>query len=182
MNKKPANRTKEGLFRKGTSGNPSGRPIGSRNQATLLAEQLLEGESEQLIRQAITMAKKGNTHALRLCLERVIPIRKERSIELELPPAKNALELAANLQCILAAVGEGKITPGEAQILTEVLRSQAHLFEAADMERRLQALEESSSEVRAFRQQLDSQLQAFSSEYRNCLKLLGQDNADKEAA
>ena len=78
--------TKHGQFQKGTSGNPSGRPAGSRNRSTWLAEQLLEGEYEQLIKQAITMAKEGNIHALRLCLERVIPIRKERSIELELPP------------------------------------------------------------------------------------------------
>ena len=43
MANKSDTRTKQGKFKKGTSGNPSGRPIGSRNRATLLAEQLLEG-------------------------------------------------------------------------------------------------------------------------------------------
>ena len=112
-------RTKDGQFKKGASGNPSGRPPGSRNRATLLAEHLLEGESEQLVSKAIKLAKKGNVHALRLCLERLLPIRKERTIALELPPAQNPQELTANLQRILAAVGEGRITPVEAQILTE---------------------------------------------------------------
>ena len=37
-----------GQFAEGTSGNPSGRPAGSRNKATLLMEALLEGEAEQL--------------------------------------------------------------------------------------------------------------------------------------
>jgi len=119
-------------------------------------------------------------HSVRI-YERVLPIRKERSIELEFPPAKNALDLAANLQCILNAVGEGRITPGEAQILTEVLRSQAHLFEAADVERRLLALEERGSEVRAFRQQLDGQVQAFSAEYRKVLELTHAKRADEKA-
>jgi hypothetical protein len=155
---------KHGQFKKGTSGNPSGRPIGSRNRATLLAEQLLEGEAEPLIRECINLAKKGNIHALRLCLERVIPIRKERSIELGLPTAQNALDLAANLQRILAAVGEGRITPGEAQALTEVLNSQAHLFETADMERRLQALENSKEEVQRYRKEQDAEMTRFALE------------------
>src|ERR1017187_2071154 len=157
-------RTKDGQFKKGTSGNPSGRPTGSRNRATLMAEQYLEGEAEQLTRKVVDMAKGGNILALRLCLERVIPIRRERSIELELPPAHNALDLAANLQRILAAVGEGRITPGEAQALTEVLSSQAHLFETADMERRLQALEEYKTQVQAFRHQRDAEMARFAHE------------------
>src|ERR1017187_5307884 len=120
MANEPKTRTKNGKFTKGTSGNPSGRPAGSRNKATLVAEQLLDGESEQLIRKAVSLAKSGNVHALRLCLERVIPIRKERSIDLELPPAQTPQELAANYQRVLSAIGEGRITPGEAQVLTEI--------------------------------------------------------------
>lgn len=42
----------------------SGRPSGSRNHATLLAEQLLEHEAEPLIRQVVNLAKKGNIHTL----------------------------------------------------------------------------------------------------------------------
>jgi hypothetical protein len=59
-----------GQFSRGTSGNPAGRPSGSRNKATLLMEAMLEGEVEQLARKAIELAKKGDTQALRLCLER----------------------------------------------------------------------------------------------------------------
>jgi hypothetical protein len=36
-----------GPFKKSTSGNPSGRPGGSRNRVTPLAEQLLAGDAEQ---------------------------------------------------------------------------------------------------------------------------------------
>ena len=157
-------RAKDGRWKKGACGNPAGRPSGSRNRATLLAEQLLEGEAEPLIRQAISLAKKGNIHALRLCLERLLPIRKERSIELELPLAQNGLDLAANLQRILAAVGEGRITPGEAQSLTEVLNSQAHLFVTVDEERRLQALEDFRSEVQKYRHQQEAEMEDLAHE------------------
>jgi len=37
-------------FQKGQSGNPAGRPPGSRNKKTLVLEALLEGEAEGIAR------------------------------------------------------------------------------------------------------------------------------------
>jgi hypothetical protein len=161
MVNKPDTRTKRGKFKKGTSGNPSGRPTGSRNRATLMAEQFLEDESEQLVRQAVSLAKGGNILALRLCLERILPARRERTITVDLSPAQNALDIAANYQELLAAVSDGRITPGEAQSLSEVLDRKARLFETVDTARRLQALEEHGSEVKRYHQQQDFEIQRF---------------------
>ena len=58
-------------WRKGTSGNPAGRPTGSRNKATLYFEELLDGQGEALIKKAVELSLKGDTTALRLCLERI---------------------------------------------------------------------------------------------------------------
>jgi hypothetical protein len=172
MTKKPDFRTKVGQFKKGTSGNPSGRPMGARNRATLMAEQYLEGQSEQLVQLAVKFATSGNILALRLCLDRALPIRKERTIELELPPAKNTHDLAANYDRVLAAVSEGRITPTEAQSLTEILDSQARLLENVDMERRLQELEECASEVREAKKNIGRQLEDFGSEYGHVCELI----------
>jgi hypothetical protein len=60
--------TKNTAFKKGVSGNPAGRPPGSRNKSTLALEQILEDEAEQITRKAIELAKDGNIAALRLCM------------------------------------------------------------------------------------------------------------------
>ena len=39
---------------------------------------MLDGEAETLTRKAIDKALKGDSEALRLCLERLVPPRKER--------------------------------------------------------------------------------------------------------
>ena len=72
-------------FERGKSGNPKGRPKGSRNQATLLAEQLLDGEAEALVRKLINSALEGDTGALRMCLDRLVAPKRERRIAFELP-------------------------------------------------------------------------------------------------
>ena len=64
--------TKQGArFRKGQSGNPSGRPRGARNKTTLAVEALLDGEAEVLPRKAIERAKEGDSVALgQSCMRR----------------------------------------------------------------------------------------------------------------
>jgi Family of unknown function (DUF5681) len=53
-------------FRKGKSGNPTGRPKGSRNMATLACEPLLDGQARQLTAKCVEMALAGDTVAMRL--------------------------------------------------------------------------------------------------------------------
>src|SRR3954453_12196697 len=57
-------------FVKGQSGNPAGRRPGSRNRATLIAEILLQGQSEALMQKAVERALEGSDLALKLCLDR----------------------------------------------------------------------------------------------------------------
>jgi hypothetical protein len=71
-------------FPRGVSGNPRGRPAGPRNAATTIAEQLLDGEADALTRKAIERAKQGDVVALRLCLDRILPPRRERPVRFRL--------------------------------------------------------------------------------------------------
>ena len=69
-------------FENGGSGNPSSRRPGSRNKATLAAAALLAGESEALTRTAVELALAGYSTAMRLCIERLLPPCRERTVKL----------------------------------------------------------------------------------------------------
>jgi len=128
-------------FEKGQSGNPSGRPQGSRNKATLAVEILLDGEAEKLARKAVQMALAGDTTALRLCLERLSPPRRDRPIKLALPGFSNCGEAVQAQAEVIRAVADGSLTPSEGRVLTDMLEAQRRAFEAEDLERRIAALE-----------------------------------------
>ncbi len=129
-------------FKKGKSGNPAGRSRGSRNKATLAIEALLDGEAEGLTRKAVELAMGGDTTALRLCLDRLCPPRKDRPVYFNLPPMKAPADAVAAMSALLAAVATGEVTPGEAQIIAAVIEAQRRVIECEDHERRLRALED----------------------------------------
>jgi hypothetical protein len=60
-------------FQPGRSGNPAGKPKGTRHQITLLAEQLLADDVEQVVAKVVKAAKSGDMTAARLILDRVAP-------------------------------------------------------------------------------------------------------------
>jgi hypothetical protein len=62
-------RNTDGRFSNGNVG----RPKGSRNKATIAIEGLLEGQAEALTQTAISKALKGDSIALRLCMDRIAP-------------------------------------------------------------------------------------------------------------
>jgi uncharacterized protein DUF5681 len=131
-----------GRFPKGQSGNPKGRRIGVRNRATEAAEQFLDGEAEALTRRAVELALEGDTAALRLCLERIIPPRRGRPVKLGLRPVRGTADLAGTMAAITTAGMQGAITPGEAAELARVVEIFVRAVETSDFERRLRDLEE----------------------------------------
>jgi hypothetical protein len=136
-----------GQFPKGASGNPSGRPPGSRNNATLLMESLLQGQAEQLTQKAIELALGGDITALRLCLERLIPPRKDRPVHLPLPPVENEQQISLAMAMVSAAIAEGEITPMEGEVVANVLAVHKTILGTGDLERRLDDLEERMSQT-----------------------------------
>lgn len=123
------------------AGNP-GRPKGSRHKTTLAIQALLDGEGEALTRKAIDMALAGDTVALRLCLERLAPPRKDAPVRFELPPMEGAENAAAAMGAILTSVASGELTPSEATSLAGLVDVYRKTLETAELETRLKALED----------------------------------------
>jgi hypothetical protein len=118
-----------GKFKPGQSGNPSGRPKGALNKTTLATQALLDGEAEALTRKLIELAKNGHPMALRLCLERLLPARKDRPIHLTLPKMEGEEDLPEAIGAVLEAVTQGEITPAEGQILVAMLETYSQALE-----------------------------------------------------
>jgi hypothetical protein len=129
------------LFKPGQSGNPNGRPKGALNKASRAIRALMEGEAEELGRVAIHKALEGDKTALRLCLDRIVPARKDAPIQFELPVMSNASEAAVAAQAVLKAVSEGEVTPLEGATVMGLLEQYRRTLEASEFENRIEALE-----------------------------------------
>ena len=135
-------RQQDGTFAPGISGNPNGRRKGSRNKATRMAEALLDGEARALVRKAIDMALAGDVTAIKLCLERVLPRRHERTVSFAMPKVTTPEDAASALAAIMQAIGSGDLTPSEAKSLASLIETSVRSHELIDHEKRLSLLEE----------------------------------------
>lgn len=80
----------------------------------MATETLLDGEAEALTRKCVELAKGGNAVALRLCLERILPARKSRSVALDPPPVDVAADLIPAFAAVVKPMASGEIAPDEA--------------------------------------------------------------------
>lgn len=134
----PAGRNRKGQFAQGNAG----RPKGARHKATLACEVLLDGEVEKLTRKAVDMAMAGDVQAMRICMDRIAPPRKDRHVVFDLPSIAGAADHPAALAAIMGAVASGDLTPLEGQSLAAMLAEHRKAIETGEIEARLAALEE----------------------------------------
>jgi hypothetical protein len=120
------------------NGNPGRRP-GSKNRTTVIAAALLGGEADELVRKALELAKTGNVVMLKFLLGRILP--RERPIKLDLPQMDFADDAVEALGCIMRAVSEGAISPGEGAALATLMDSYSRAIDVADVVKRVDALE-----------------------------------------
>jgi hypothetical protein len=129
-------------FQPGQSGNPNGRPKGSRNAATVAIQSLLDGQAQALTQKAVDLALSGDLVALRICLDRILPPRKDRPTEFAMPAIVTIADAPKAMAAITTAVAQGEITASEAADVSRLVETYVRSIEASDLERRLRAIEE----------------------------------------
>jgi len=128
-------------FEKGRSGNPLGRPKGSRNKATLLTESILEDRASLLAEKLVEMALSGDVSAMALCMKHLLPANRKRSVELDLPPLITIHDGVQILSITMKAAAQGDISLEDAQQLSALVDLHRRLLENVDMDNRIRKLE-----------------------------------------
>src|SRR5262249_39082473 len=109
-------------FQPGQSGNPAGRPRGSRNKRTILAEKLLEDRVGEVTTAAIDLAKAGDPIAVRVCMDRVAPRLRHRPLDFPLPQFVTRAAAPVAYSAIGQGLASGELDPEQAAVLMKIVR------------------------------------------------------------
>jgi hypothetical protein len=125
-------------------GNKSGRgrPRGSRNRVARVCQDTLDSHAENLMKKCVVLAYQGNTTAMRLCMERLMPARRQRTLQFKLPPIKTITDVAVASESVVSGVARGQLTPAEGQAFSAMLDDRRRVIEIQDQEPRIRALED----------------------------------------
>jgi hypothetical protein len=119
-------------FQPGQSGNPAGRPPGARNEVNRSMEPVFQANGEAIIERLVEQAKAANPVALRLCVDRLVPLGKHRQVGFQLPPMNKSDDVRAAIATIHAGVADGDISTGEAADLLRVADISARMLREAE--------------------------------------------------
>jgi hypothetical protein len=120
-----------------------GRPPGSCNKKTIFQE-ALEKDGEEIIQKIKERALKADPMAMRLCMERLVPLAKEPNARFRLPAVETAANLTEAISAVTEAVAEGELSPQEGESVARIVESQRRNIEVGEFDARLKALEEAS--------------------------------------
>jgi hypothetical protein len=104
-----------------------------RHRRTLIAQALLDGEAETITRKCIDLALEGDPTALKLCVERLVPPRKEGPVEFTMPQLGSVSDVAAVMTALMQAVSEGRVLLSQAVEFGKLLEMYARMATTADM-------------------------------------------------
>ena len=118
-----------------------GRPRGSRNKTTVMAQELLDSHAEPLVRKCMVMAMQGDVKALQLCLDRILPARRELPVRIGKVSTRTAAELANASELVTQKAIAGQITPVQGQAFAELFDRRRQVIETQDIDQRLRSIE-----------------------------------------
>ena len=96
-----------------------GRPRGSRNKVARVCQDTLDSYAEALTKKCLYLALQGNPTAMRLCMERLTPARRQRTLQFKMPLVKTIADVATAAESVVNGVARGQLTPAEGQAFSD---------------------------------------------------------------
>ncbi len=118
-----------------------GRPKASKNKTRAAMEEILSQHGEALMRKCIVQALQGDRNTLKLCLERLMPARRDGFVSLPTLRSQTSQDVAESCDSLLRAIGAGRLTPTEGGLVAEILERRRRVIETTEVEGRLEKLE-----------------------------------------
>ena len=113
-------------FKSGESGNPLGRPKGSKDKRTQHRE-LFNSRAPEILKKAIELALAGDTACLKMCLDRIVPSYRPQEVGIELGEIAESLSDQSRL--VIVEMLKGNLTAIESSRMLTTLESQVKIAE-----------------------------------------------------
>jgi hypothetical protein len=122
-----------------------GRPPGSRNKTTLMLESMLDEYGTAVVRKCLAKAIEGDPTAMRLVMERLLPLARDTRVQFRLPKMKSSAGLVKAGEAVLKAMAAGELGVEPARDVLAMLASHSRILEDQAMDQRVRALEQGRS-------------------------------------
>jgi len=130
-------------------GNP-GRPPGSKNKITRLLEELVEGQGQNLTQKMLQVALDGNPRCLEYFMDRLMPVRRGRVLEQQLPKINGVNDIGPAMAAITGQLNKGELTTEEASDLIGLLERCARVISAIGLIERVEKVEAQLKQMKSF--------------------------------
>jgi Family of unknown function (DUF5681) len=131
-------------FQPGQSGNPAGRPP---NKKTVALDEAFAESAHEILADVVVRAKNGEPAAMRMCMDRILPLRRNQPVAIEVPVIKTPEDAELALAVVTDELAAGKLTISEVSALITVIDRMLRLAER--MWKYQQARLEAASEQQA---------------------------------
>jgi hypothetical protein len=115
--------------------------VGSRNQATLVAESIIGEHLSDIVAAACRRAKEGSDRAQALIISRAVAPARRRPVTIDLPETATLPDILAAHAEVTRLFAAGELTSEEAETVTGLLEAHRRTLETAEFARRLEAIE-----------------------------------------
>jgi hypothetical protein len=135
-------------FQPGKSGNPKGKPRGTKSKSTQLMDAMFgknPADLRAIVAKTVEAAKAGKPWAVELILARLWPVPKGRIVTFEMDDIVSVADIGRAFSGLWAATSKGFLTPDEAVQLGALLKDHAAALESSEIERRLRDLEDAEA-------------------------------------